>query len=141
MEEIFVTSSETNPSVWNRVVRVGLSICLGIGAGLALGWLLAQSEFMVYGRTITTLSLLLGIIAGVGVAVGLTGFGKLSVGLVADLVGYVLLGMAGYALLFGVIGLIIGGAVGWQIGVIAGAVVGTAVGVYARLIKYRYRHF
>lgn len=141
MEEIFVTSSETTPSVWSRVVRVALSIFLGIGAGLVLGWLLAQSEIMVYGRAITTLSLLLGIIAGVGVAVGLTRFGKLSFGLVTGLVGYVLLGMAGYALLFGVIGLIIGGAVGWQIGVIVGAVVGTAVGDYACLIKYRYRHF
>ncbi|MBL1129936.1 MAG: hypothetical protein D8M54_15740 [Chloroflexi bacterium] len=118
-----------------------MSIFLGIGAGLVLGWLLAQSEIRVYGRAITTLSLLLGLIAGVGVAVGLTRFGKLSAGLVADLVGYVLLGMAGYALLFGVIGLIFGGAVGWQIGVIVGAVVGAAIGVYARLIKYRYRHF
>lgn len=141
MEEIFVTSSETAPSVWSRVARVALSICLGIGAGLVLGWLLAQSEIMVYGRAITTLSLLLGIIAGVGVAVGLTRFGKLSFGLVTGLVGYVLLGMAGYALLFGVIGLIIGGAPGWQIGVIVGAVGGTAVGVYVCLIKYRYRHF
>ncbi|MBX3058461.1 MAG: hypothetical protein KF770_18515 [Anaerolineae bacterium] len=136
-----MTSSETTPSVWSRVVRVALSIFLGIGAGLVLGWLLAQSEIMVYGRAITTLSLLLGIIAGVGVAIGLTRFGKLSFGLVAGLVGYVLLGMAGYALLFGVIGLIIGGALGWQIGVIVGAVVGTAVGVYVCLIKYRYRHF
>lgn len=141
MEETFVTSSETNPSVWNRVARVGLSLFLGIGAGLVLAWLLAQSEVMVYGRTVTTLSLLLGLIAGVGVAIGLTRFGKLSFGLVADLVGYVLLGMAGYALLFGVLWLLIVGIAGWQIGVIAGAGVGTAVGVYACLIKYRYRHF
>lgn len=114
---------------------------LGISAGLIVGWALTQFELKVYGRTVTTLSLLLGIIAGVGVAIGLTRFGKLSIALVADLVGYVLLGMAGYALLFGVVWLGLAGIVGWQIAVIMGAMVGTAVGVYACLIKYRYRHF
>ncbi|HRQ37121.1 MAG TPA: hypothetical protein PLD25_04300 [Chloroflexota bacterium] len=141
MEESFVTTSEIHPSTWTRAARVLLSLIAGTGAGLLLGRLVALTGVMGHDRVFITLPLLLGIIASIGVGIGLARYDELSPGLVAGMVGYVVLGLAGYALLFGVIGLFVGGTVGWQVGVFVGAVVGTAVGVYARLIKYRYRHF
>jgi len=141
MEETFTTISEGHPSGLSRAARVFVSLLAGILAGIALGWLLTMPGFLLHGRLYFTLSLLMGIVAGLGVGIGLARYGELSFGLVVGMVGYVVLGLAGYALLFGLIGLVIGGAAGLQMGLVGGAVVGTAVGVYARLIKYRYRHF
>lgn len=141
MEETFTTITEAHPSGLNRAARVLAGVLAGILAGIALGWLLTVPGFLLHGRIYFTLSLFMGLIAGLGVGIGLARYGELSFGLVMGMVGYVVLGLAGYALLFGLIGLVIRGAAGLQTGLVIGAVVGTAVGVYARLIKYRYRHF
>lgn len=143
MEDIFTATMPNHPpSSFRRLSRVLLSLGVGTGLGWLLGWAAGiwLSGFLD-GRGLWPIGLVSGLIAGVGVGIGLARFDQLTPGLVLGLMGYVILGMVGYACLFGLVGLFVAGAAGFQWGAALGAVVGTAVGLTACLIKYRYRHF
>lgn len=142
IEETFVAIDKSPPSGINRLARVFVSILAGTIAGCLAGYLVNH----VIGPTVELANLLpfggvAGLVVGTGIGLGLAKFDELTLDMVLSMVGYVLLGMGGYGLLFALLGLMVGGGAGGQAGLMVGLVVGTAVGLFARLIKYRYRHF